>query len=399
MQKNNPKILIIGTGSLLNYGCEAIVQGTYNILKKYLPDCKIYLASDDFEYDSKLLPNDIILVKYKKRFTIYRIFKGILRRIFKIGQGSYVHMDSNIGKHYDIVLSSGGDNYCENPDYELYPMLRELMMIGEKTSKKRKKYILWGSSVGPFKNKENERDVILNLEKTEYIFTRESLSYDYLSQFINLKTKLRLVSDPAFAMEPLNYNLNKKEGYIYVGFNLSLLALDHLYCISEDFIQSIVYQIDTFILNHKNVYLVMIPHVQQSGIQDDMNLLEPMFNNLKYKERIIIINKGLGARKTKGLIKELDLLIAARMHCCVGGISVGTPTLFVTYSNKGKGMSYYAYGHHDYEIGAQNLNSTEFISKIESMLENRDEIHRYLLEQKQRFLDDAYCSGQILAEK
>ena len=50
MSDRKISILLIGTGSLLNYGCEAIVQGTYYILKQYLPDSQIYLASDDFSF-------------------------------------------------------------------------------------------------------------------------------------------------------------------------------------------------------------------------------------------------------------------------------------------------------------------------------------------------------------
>ena len=51
---------------------------------------------------------------------------------------------------------------------------------------------------------------------------------------------------------------------------------------------------------------------------------------------------NLRASKTKGYISQLDFLCSARMHCCVAGISSATPTLFITYSNKGKGMSHYA---------------------------------------------------------
>ena len=33
----NPKILVVGTGSLLNYGCEAIVQG-HEMLRENWPE-------------------------------------------------------------------------------------------------------------------------------------------------------------------------------------------------------------------------------------------------------------------------------------------------------------------------------------------------------------------------
>lgn len=112
----NKSVLIIGTGSLLNYGCEAIVQGTYNILRKMMPDCQITVASKDLLYDRGILPNDVKLVKYERRFTLYRLCMGILRRVFHIGNGSPVRMNPFIGKKYDIVLSCGGDNYCETPE-------------------------------------------------------------------------------------------------------------------------------------------------------------------------------------------------------------------------------------------------------------------------------------------
>ena len=84
---------------------------------------------------------------------------------------------------------------------------------------------------------------------------------------------------------------------------------------------------------------------QDSG-QNDIVFMNEYIEKSEYKQRISILPPYIGAAKTKGYIQQMDLLIAARMHCCVGGISVATPTLFVTYSNKGIGMSFYAYGHH-----------------------------------------------------
>lgn len=399
MDKNNLKILIIGTGSLLNYGCEAIVQGSYYILKKYIPNCEIYLASDDFEYDRKILPRDIILVKYKKRFTLYRVIKGVLRRFLHIGQGSYVHLDCNIGKKFDIVLSSGGDNYCEAPNQTIYLFLRELMEIGHRTAQKGNQYTLWGASVGPFKNKNNELSVIENLQEATRIFVREELSYKYLSQFKQLNNKLVLVADPAFAMQALDYDLDKDPNAIYVGINLSLLAFSYTDGNMSDYIRCLISQLNFLLLNNPKIRLVFIPHVQQTGMQDDMELLLPLYEGITDKKKVVLIDKGLGARKTKGLIRQLDLLIASRMHCCVGGISVGTPTLFVTYSNKGKGMSFYAYGHHNYEIECSVIGEDEFITKVNLMLDSKERIKNYLLLQNDRFMRDACKAGKLLVQE
>ena len=115
-----------------------------------------------------------------------------------------------------------------------------------------------------------------------------------------------------------------------------------------------------------------------------------------HKDRVSILSDNLGARKTKGYISKLDLLVAARMHCCVAGISVATPTLFITYSNKGKGMSEYAYGHHKYELDIPQLFADNLGEKMEAMLTDRCEIKSYLQTQQPRFVKDSTHGGYIL---
>lgn len=397
----NPKILIIGTGDLRNYGCEAIVHGTFNIIKNVLPDAKIYLASDDFAYDSSVIPKDINLIKYKRRFSPRRIFYGILRRVFHIGQGSEVRMNTNIGKKYDVVLSCGGDNYCERPDHGIYNLLVDLMKIGDKTVKANKKYFLWGASVGPFHNKDIEDKVISNLAKCEKIFVRENLSFDYLSHFKQITPpNLKIVADPAFQMSPAKIDFERKPDKVYIGFNMSLLAIGHSFNDGEckDWDIKIATQLNKLLKDNPNFEIYLIPHVVMTGAQDDMNCLRPIYEMIDEENRAHLIEPGLGARRTKALISNMDLLIAARMHCCVAGISSDTPTLFITYSNKGKGMSHYAYGHHEYEITCVDLLSSEGVlqDKIEGMLNLRKEIQTNLKTKSINFNQNSMRAGLIL---
>ena len=397
MSKKNPKILIIGTGSLLNYGCEAIVRGTYEILKDTLPDCSIFLASDDLDYDSSILPKDIVPIAYKRRFSPYRIFKGILRRFFHIGTGSAVRMNMNIGKRYDIVLSAGGDNYCEMPDGTLLYLFIDLMSIGQKAHNNNKKYIVWGASVGPF-SAQNQENVLKNLALADAICTREQLSYDYLTQFPETKSKTHLVADPAFCMRPIPYkDFKREEGKTYIGLNFSILAIGHspINDIS-DFIRTFAERCDSYLTTHPKTVFVLIPHVQLSGAQDDYTALQPFMKHIQHKEQCILIPKGIGAAKSKGLVSQLDLLIAARMHCCVAGISTATPTLFITYSNKGRGMAEYAYGHHLYEIEVPDMITNKMTDTLNMMLKKRDEIKAHLEQQQERFRREAMAAGKHL---
>ena len=397
MSKKNPKILIIGTGSLLNYGCEAIVRGTYEILKAHMPDCRIFVASDDLDYDRRILPEDIELVTYKRRFSPYRIFKGILRRVFHIGNGSAVRMNTNIGKKYDIVLSAGGDNYCEAPDGSLYYLLLDLMTIGRKAHDKGKKYILWGASVGPF-SEQNENIVIKNLGLTDAICTREELSYNYLSRFSETKAQTHLVADPAFCMRPVAYeDFTRESGKTYIGLNISILAIAHSKIRDHNaFIKTFAQRCDAYLDAHPQTVFVLIPHVQQTAAQDDYTALKPLLSNIEHKEQCVLIPKGIGSAKTKGLVSQLDLLMAARMHCCVAGISTATPTMFIAYSNKGRGMAEYAYGHQQYNIEVKEMITDKMDATLDMMLEKKEEIKAHLEQQHERFVSEAMEAGKYI---
>ena len=49
------KVLLIGIGGVYNYGCEAIVRGTVNILKTIDNRIEVYYASYNYEDDIKRL--------------------------------------------------------------------------------------------------------------------------------------------------------------------------------------------------------------------------------------------------------------------------------------------------------------------------------------------------------
>lgn len=403
MSSSKKTVLIIGTGSLLNYGCEAIVRGSYRILRTFFPDCEIFVASDDKVYDATILPPDIHLVSYKKRFTLYRLFKGVLRRCFNLGKGSPVRMNTTIGKKYDIILSCGGDNFCESPDGKILNLLIDLMRIGETAHLARKKYILWGASVGPFHDMQNMSFVFKNLMQCDLINVREELSYQYLQQDKQVFSNTKLVADPAFCLEAdTNVDFCKEVGKIYIGLNISFLSIAHSISPNEieNFKLQLFRQLDSILSSDSRYFFVCIPHVivsQDSG-QNDIVFMNEYIEKSEYKQRISILPPYIGAAKTKGYIQQMDLLIAARMHCCVGGISMATPTLFVTYSNKGIGMSFYAYGHHNFEVKVSELLTSKFMDLITSMLMQKVEIKHYLELQQKRFVQDAMNSGKYLKE-
>lgn len=394
-------ILIIGTGDLRNYGCEAIIHGTHAIIQQTLTDYDLYVASDNKDYDAIYLPPDIHLIKYRQRFTFHRIWRGILRRLFHFGNGSPVLMNRKIGKKFDFVLSCGGDNYSEAPDGTLSNILTDLVTVGENTVNYHRKFILWGASVGPF-SKANESCIIKNLQKSSLICVREPLSYNYLKQF-HFGKKLQLVADPAFMMPPdTSVRLKREKHSVYIGINISRLSIVHTIKDDKerkDFTNRLFLHLDYLLIHHPDWHFVCIPHVviPNDFNQNDYLFMQQFLSTTRNKKQVSILPPDIGAKATKGYISQLDLLIAARMHCCVAGISTAVPTIFVTYSNKGIGIAQYAYGHHDFDIPVPSLLSPDFESIIIRMVNNREQIKAGLKAKQALFTKDAMKAGEYLS--
>jgi polysaccharide pyruvyl transferase WcaK-like protein len=401
--RTGPKILIIGTGSLRNYGCEAIIQGTYSLLNAYWPECTLFVASDDIEYDSDIFQGmeNIKFIPYRKRFTLFRLFKGILRRI-GYGTGSPVRMQSNIVKRYDIILSAGGDNYAESPEGTLYHILIDLLEMGRKAKKHNKFFVIWGASIGPFSNN-NLKLIKEDLKRTDLQLVREEISYNYLKSIGLDESKIFRVADPAFIMEKSETTkyILKRNNEILIGLNISELSIIHAFSSIQEGMIIMFSALDHLLQENFNYRFICIPHVvvDKGGPQDDFSFMQKYLNYTKFRERIELISPGLGAKKTKKIISECDLLISARMHCCIAGVSSGVPTLFLTYSPKGIGMSRYAYGNDNMWLSTKEVNARILDAKVKSILLKGKEIRKHLLFKKSEFISDAVNGLNLVKNK
>jgi polysaccharide pyruvyl transferase WcaK-like protein len=294
--------------------------------------------------------------------------------------------------NYDIYLSSGGDNFAENPDGCLYNHLLDLMNIGERAKDLGAAYSLWGSSVGPFQDK-NLSIVKHNLLKADAIFAREEITFDYLNTIGLPADKIHLVADPAFWMVP-DYTplpIEKKPGELLIGLNISPLSVHVSFSNYEAGTKIVFESLDTLLDKNHYYRFLCIPHVMSGhgNSQDDFSFMRTYRDYSKYKNRVDVVDFGLGAKKTKSIVSQCDLLIAARMHCCVAGLSSATPTLLLTYSQKGMGMAKYAYGDLDLALPVNAITAQSLYQNIKSVEGKLDFYKAHLTAQQGRFKDDA----------
>lgn len=367
------RVLLIGIYGVFNYGCEAIVRGTVNILKQVDAEIEVFYASYNYKDDKKRLADcDVTIIN--RHIPRKWSFRNILQKCLSyVGIKYSAPFDSvNWVKKFDTVFSIGGDIYTIWPNNGYN---KKLPLFLEECQKKGLKYVLWGASVGKFEsNPEALHFFKEHLSKIDLIVLREPESYSYLKS-IGIEENVVLAPDPAFSvtevLEPKGIDEVKS-----IGINLSPLSAGYKYASYEN---ATTVQADAIkrIIDLLDVDIVFLPHVVKTHFSDDDYSYMVNIKNKLPKEsqnRVSIIDSD---PQFIGLKKEIDkcsFVIAARMHCAINAITRGCPTLFLSYSEKAKGMAEFIYGNRNAVIDLNRFEDTDF---LESVIKNWNQQVRY----------------------
>ena len=338
------KILLIGIEGVYNYGCEAIVRGSVAILRKYLPSAQIYYASYNYADDKKRLTGcDVTLIKRdRNRFSMF--CKYVIRKLL-----SYIHINYTVpfdsfrwipANGIDAVFSIGGDMYTLTSNGNYNPALPLFL---EQCASHHIKYVLWGASVGPFDSNEAALQFFeQHIKKIYMIVAREENTCKYLAG-MGITDNVILAPDPAFFVPTHETETVMKENII--GINLSPLSALYTFGSIE---KGLELQAQTLvdILMKTNYRIMFIPHVlSKNNLDNDKWYMEQLLGRLpsELKDRAELIIDDIGFLGVKRFIRRCQLVMAARMHCAINAIEAQVPVLFLSYSDKSKGMAEFVY--------------------------------------------------------
>lgn len=352
-------VLLIGIDGCYNYGCEAIVRGTVNILKSIDSTINVSYASYNYYDDVKRLADcdvNIIARPKRKRWSLRNIIR---KGLSLLGLNYPIRYDSiNWLDGFDTLFSIGGDIYTLSSDGKYN---QALPLFLEKCQRKGLLYILWGSSVGKFeKNPEALAFYRSHLLKTDLIVAREKITEDYLHS-LNIVRNVRFAPDPAFFVESPTYKRNNIK--LTIGVNLSPLSALYEY---ENLDTAILRQSKAIItlIELMQCNIILLPHVLSPNPQDnDLSYLQAIYDkvSVQYNSNILLIDDDPGFVGLKYYIKQCDYVIAARMHCAINAITASVPTLFLSYSEKAKGMAEFVYNSNETVISLTEFENTPII--------------------------------------
>lgn len=344
------RIGMYGIGGLYNYGCEAIVRGTTELIRQVAPGASIKYFSpraDDDRHQIVDLGIDVVQTPAAKRSLPLKVL-GKASRMLAVPFDATGESYEAILDNCDVLVSIGGDIYTI-PEYARrkgrYPYFNRLVRLGQLAKGRGVREVIMGASIGPFGSFGRAVDYYADhLKSCEVIFCREQITLKYLNS-IGVSSNTVLMPDPAFFVEnPVE--LPDYEDARYLGINLSPLSLRELQGrVSKDAVKQLARQVED-LMDETGLPVLLIPHVfaPYAGDNDEsfLHLVIEELDKTHRKECELVAPKGF--IDAKRYLAQCQIVVAARMHCAVNAICVGVPTIFLSYSKKSIGMCELVYG-------------------------------------------------------
>ena len=366
--------LLFGLGTLKNKGCEALLDVISSQIKESNTENNLVVATDDYYHDKEYHLD--VVDKYVSH-CIQRLPKGLSEEdkeaisyaentLFDYKNYEKVYQKQVIDEipNTDILLSSGGDNYCYGASEWLYT-------IDYYAKENNKKLVLLGASI----QEENLDDEFLrDLKRFDLLVFRETLSYNLAARFIE-KEKLLLLPDPAFSLPVEDIDLDIPDNTVAINVS-PIIERANVNALES------VYNLIDYILENKKFNILLLPHVytDECNDLDTLNKIKEHYSD-DNRVQMLSTNREYSARQLKYIISKCRFAVAARTHASIAAYSSSVPVLVIGYSVKSKGIATDLFGgYKDYVIPVDQLNSDNLINKFNFMVENEEKIIEVLNE-------------------
>lgn len=328
------KTIIFSYLQLSNVGCEIIIRGTIKFLERALPhyDLRFILSSYQSDRDRQIL-KDLPQIEVIPMLSWKRYLRAILRQSKRFDKYWSPRFSSDLFSKSNLFVSVGGDIYTifdgQLPDdwmgYESFATKHSIPSI------------MFGANMEKFEAlSKMKRDLLVShLNRFKLLAVRDSATKSYLARY-SIDAPSVVYPDPMFSLRPSCVVCPGKIKRI--GLNLSPLSVDKF---GQGLIERYAKIVSDLI--DDGYEFSFIPHVYSTDGDNDLDdrfILRKIYDRLDsiHKKSVKLCNDTLGFNKVAVALSEVDLVIAARMHCCLNALTLGKPVYFLEYSLKAKTM-------------------------------------------------------------
>jgi polysaccharide pyruvyl transferase WcaK-like protein len=334
-------IVIVGAGvHSVNKGVEALTYAIVHLVQKIAEkkgaNFRIFVLTGS-QMQATPQPETIRIGEHET--TIYYMrsldpfsIKGIIKCLIFPKE-----VVKNLKVNYVLDISGGdsfSDIYGRDRFKDINLSKRFFRFIG-------KKQLLLPQTIGPFKDKQLQKQAIRSIEAFEIVMARDTTSFEFAQDNTRQKRIYELI-DVAFFMPYERKQFDT--GKVHVGIGISSLlwiggyTRDNQFGLQTDY-QKLIDQVIQYFLEQSNVQIHLVPHVirAESHIENDYELSYDIVE--KYDtDRLILSPFFLTPTAAKRYISGLDFFIGGRMHACIAAFSSGVPVYPTAYSRKFSGL-------------------------------------------------------------
>ena len=394
-------VLLIGIEGVHNYGCEAIVRGTVAILRSAWPSLRILYASRRPEDDARRLAGCEVSVVPRLRLGRHSPVNLVRKALRLAGIRWQPSQDSlRMLDGVDAVFSIGGDMYTLGPGERLNASLPR---FAEAAVTRGIPAVLWGASVGPFRDHpQAERFYRRHLGRLSLITAREGDTVAYLGS-LGVSSNVVRCGDPAYAVAPETVAREgaRRGSTPTVAVNLSPLSVRHAGQTPEEVIVTQAAALQAIMDEHR-VRLVLVPHVVSPHLDrdDDVAHLQRVRQAMtpRHRDGVDLVADDPGFLGVKRVLAGCDVVLAARMHCAINAMAAHVPTMLLSYSQKALGMCEYVYGHRRWVAPVDGLGSSSFLDTLGELISARTDVGAALSRRMPEIRADAHAPLKRLGE-
>ncbi len=334
------KIMITHIQNTFNYGSAMMaINLIYYLNKKFNKNIEFYVDTKTEEDLANLIKSTTL-----DNIKVNEILPDRSRLIL---QNREVSSDLNwiaeychgIINNYDYFIVLGGDDLSEY--YSKEQIAYELFKINRISSKI--PVFLIGQTIGPFT--EWRKEYAADMLKLSYIFTRDYLTYEYLSKELKISNVVK-ASDLAFLDLPKQseYDVQSllKKFNLSVNEYVTVIPSGLVKCYTSDYDSYIEnwIRIVKYLIEKKDFTIVLLPHVLRPEHCDDRIVIQDIMKKIDVRnlKKLIYIDSKLLPLEARLILGNGLFSISGRMHGAVSTFQMEKPSISLSYSVKYKGV-------------------------------------------------------------
>ena len=317
--KYTKKIFIENCG-FENRGDQLMIISVMDQIRKYEPNAQILVRRHVFEQNPTFcIQNKLYPLELKNSgIRCSRVYSWVVNTLLR---EEWI----NTPREVDLILNCRGYYIADSWIKDEYDVA-SIKSFYKQFNKKGRRLIMLPQAFGPFENAHSKNVINFIYGQADIIYAREQQSYEYLSQVCPNTDKIKVIPDFT-CLCPIEQKPSiqlPKKSYVLVIPNARMMDKTAA-GVSNAYFDFLIRVVEFLRNNDEHVYLL-----NHEGEGDEL-LLHSL--NSKLEEPLPICTNLTGP-EIKALIKDCKLLISARYHGVVSGLTQGVPTLCTSWSHK-----------------------------------------------------------------